>query len=99
MAYGLSRGVQIKITDKNNEIMMADKPFVLEKTDKKYVSFFAFGGNVEGFSVYGLKYEAVNMSLDCDMIYATSNEFIDAPFARIDFKKGRLIVMMCNDMK
>ncbi len=97
LAYGLNRGVNIKITDRHNEIWIADKPFALNKSKKKYVSFFPFGGCVEGFSVSGLKYSADGMRLQCDLVQASSNEFGEAEVAMVNFSSGKLLIMLCDD--
>lgn len=97
LAYGLSKGARIRMTDGHNEIWMENKPFTLCRGDKKYVSFFPFGGAVEGFSVRGLKYPADNIRLECDKVQASSNEFLDCETAKIDFKSGTLLVMLCED--
>lgn len=98
MLYGLNKGVKIKLLNGRNEIWMENQPFVLEKTEKKYVSFFPYGGNVEDFSVKGLKYEADNIVLDCGLVQASSNEFMENDQAEISFKKGNLLVMLCQDL-
>ena len=97
LAYGLKRGVKIRLTDEHNEIWMENKPFTLCKGKKKYISFFPFDGAVEGFSVSGLKYLADNMRLECDKVQASSNEFLDYEKAEINFKSGNLLVMLCDD--
>lgn len=98
LAYGLKKGAKIRLIDKNNEIWMENKPFTIKKNNKKYVSFFPYGGAVEEFSVKGLKYEADNIILDFCKAQASSNEFADGEVADISFKKGMLIVMRCNDI-
>ena len=99
MAYALSRGVELIMINECNLIFMKDKSFTLKKCGYKYVSFFPFGGDVEGFSVDGLEYTAENMRLECGLVQATSNEFSDSEEANISFKSGRLLVMLCNDKK
>ena len=99
MAYALERGVCLTVTNECNKIFMKDKPFVVERGGYKYISFFPYGGKVEGFAVSGLEYKAENMTLDCSLVQATSNEFSDEESAEISFDSGRLLVMMCNDAK
>ena len=99
LAYGLRMGADIKITDEHNEVTIKDKPFVLEKTDKKYVSFFPFGGCVEGFCVNGLKYCAEDIRLDCNLVQASSNEFDTSDRAEVKFKSGTMLVMLCDDVE
>ena len=99
MEYALKRGVRLKMIDDINEIWMESEPFTLKKSDcrKKYVSFFAYGGRVENFSVKGLKYEAEGMSLDPGLVQASSNEFAEAETAEICFDSGTVLVMLCDD--
>lgn len=97
MAYGLSKNIKIKMSDELNEISMENKPFILKKGDKKYVSFFPYGGTVEGFSVKGLKYETENMYLEPHLVQASSNEFSNNDTAEITFKSGTLLVILSRD--
>lgn len=97
LAYGLKKGVKIKLTNERNEIYIEDKPFKLKKTDKEYVSFFPFGGDVEGFSVKGLEYEAENIKLECNKAQASSNRFGKEDICSVDFKRGIVLVIMSSD--
>ncbi len=98
LAYALEKGVKVKLINKHNEIWMEDKPLKIEKGDKKYVSFFPYGGEVKDFSVKGLKYEGENMTLMADSTLTVSNEFINS-HAEVSFKDGILLVMLCNDVE
>lgn len=97
LAYGLKNNVKIKIVDEYNEVWMEDKPFCINKSDKKYVSFFAYGGDVEGFTVNGLKYSAIGIDLSSCAVQASSNEFTDELVADISFNSGKVLVIMSND--
>lgn len=97
MAYGLSKNIKIKMSDELNEISMENKPFIFKKGDKKYVSFFPYGGTVEGFSVKGLKYETENMCLEPHLVQASSNEFSNNDTAEITFKSGTLLIILSRD--
>lgn len=99
MAYALEKGVRVKLVNMHNEIWMEKTGFCLHRGSKKYVSFFPYGGAVDGFSVRGLKYSAENMRLECHLAQASSNEFAECDIADIDFKSGTLIVMLCDDAK
>ncbi len=94
LLYGLRRGVRVKLVNGCHEIWMEDKPFVLKPDNKKYVSFFPFGGDVENFSVRGLKYEAECIKLSCDLVQASSNQFKDGKIAEISFEKGGILLIM-----
>lgn len=98
MEYALERDVRVVMKNENNCIWMEKTPFVLEHAGYKYVSFFAYGGSVEEFSVKGLKYTADNMLLKSGLVQATSNEFVEGETAEISFKSGTLLVMLCDDM-
>ncbi len=98
LAYGLKRGAKIVLSDEHNDVWIADKPFVLKRGKRKYVSFFPFGDNVEGFSLTGLKYLANDIVLECSKVTASSNEFADDE-ATVEFKSGTLLVMLCDDMR
>lgn len=97
LLYGLQRGVRVVILDGRNEITMEDKPFVLLPSCKKYISFFPYGGEVEGFTIRGLKYEATDMTLSCSMVQASSNQFDGADRAEISFRRGILLVIRSSD--
>lgn len=98
LLYGLRKGVKVKIINGRNEIWMEDKPFSLFPTEKKYISFFPYGGLVEEFSVRGLKYNVEKMTLDFGQAQASSNQFDGEERAEISFKTGGLVlVMRCCD--
>ena len=57
----------------------------------------ADGGDVENFSVRGLKYEAEGMTLKCGEAQASSNSFCGAEKAEIEFSEGYILVIRSND--
>ena len=97
MSYAIDKGAKLTMSNEYNDIWMEDKPFVLKKTSRKYVSFFPYGGDVDGFCVKGLKYSADNVVLSCKLVQASSNEFVDCETAEITFNSGRVLVMLCDD--
>lgn len=98
MLYGLKRGVRVLLVNERNEIWMENKPFSLVPNEKKYISFFPFGGDVDEFTVRGLKYPATDMTLFCDQAQASSNQFDGEEVAEVSFRKGGvLLVMRCSD--
>ena len=60
------------------------------------VSIFAFGGNADGVSIKGLKYEADNITLTPDFPLGVSNSFAEKP-AEIEVGRGALLVMLRKD--
>lgn len=97
LVYGLEKGVRIRIVDGNNEVWAENKPFYVRKNDKKYISFFAFGGTVRGLTIKGLKYPTSNLELGCNSTLTCGNEFDRDDEAYIEFTDGILLVMCCND--
>lgn len=97
LLYGRKRGVTIKLMNRNNEIWMADAPFELSGGDKKYISFFPYGGAVERFSLQGFKYNLEETDLNCDAVLTACNECLTDTVGRVSFAKGYLLVMACRD--
>lgn len=93
----LDNGGRGVLVDANNEITMENKSFRVFPNDKKYISFFPFGGDVEGFSVKGLCYEARNINLSCGQVQASSNRFDGEKPGEIEFSKGYVLVVRSND--
>ncbi len=85
------------LIDEKNEITMKKDGFRLYPNDKKYISFFPYGGEVRNLSIKGLRYEASGINLECGKVQASSNCFDDADFAEITFDSGYLLVMRCSD--
>lgn len=99
MKYALDRGVRLRMIDEINEIWMEDSSFKLEYSDRKYVSFFPYGGEVKNVCISGFKYEADNMTLSHGLVQASSNEFIAGKGGEVSFDNGVILVMLCDDRK
>lgn len=99
LQYGLFMGIKVYLVDEKNIIWMENRPFELHKSavEKKYVSFFPYGGEVRDFSVHGLLYTAENMTLRCDRVQASSNEFAQEETAKISFSSGTVLVILSDD--
>ena len=93
----LESGGDGKILDEKNFITLYDKSFCLKSNGMKYVSFFPFGGDVEGFSVEDMLYEAKNITLKCGLVQASSNQFLDGKTAKITFSDGCVLVVCSDD--
>lgn len=93
----LDNGARGCIVDDKNTITMHNRSFALKRTDRHYVSFFPFGGDVTGFSVKGLRYECENLTLKCGEVQASSNCFDDSTEARVDFDSGNVLVICSDD--
>lgn len=97
MKYALDRGVRLKMVDEINEIWMENKSFTVPYSDKKYVSFFPYGGEIKNVSITGFKYEANNITLSPGLVQASSNEYINGGKAEVKFDNGTILVMLCTD--
>lgn len=93
----LENGARGRFIDEKNEISMEDKSFTVYPDDKKYISFFPFGGDVTNFSVKGLRYEAEGMYLSCSKVQASSNCFDGENEAYVTFDSGYVLVIRSND--
>ncbi len=88
------RGVLI---DEKNEITMENSDFTVFPDEKKYISFFPFGGDVCDFTVKGLCYEAENMRLMTNCVQASSNCFDGEKCGKISFSSGYVLVIRSDD--
>lgn len=85
------------LLNQNNEITIENKPFTVYPDEKKYISFFPFGGDVTDFSVKGLCYEAEGMHLSTSEVQASSNCFNGTNPGEVSFKSGWVLVIKSND--
>ncbi|MBO4940648.1 MAG: thiamine diphosphokinase [Clostridia bacterium] len=95
----LDNGGRGTLLDSDNEITMENKRFSVFPDDKKYISFFPFGGDVNDFCVKGLYYETENMHLVSGEVQASSNCFVDEKIGEISFSSGYILVIRSNDSK
>ena len=102
LAYLLETGVRGEIVDPCNRITLHGGArggrLSIRKKEQwgKYVSLFAFGGDVEGLTLHGFHYNVNNFRLSSVGSRAVSNE-IDADAAIISFRKGKLLVIESRD--
>lgn len=92
----LKNNVKAYIRDNNNIICIADRPGNVKYISGYYVSFQAFGGDVEDFSIRGAKYELDNYKLTFGDGRCVSNEFLNGDI-RINFKKGKILIIYSKD--
>lgn len=111
LSYLLSAGVRGEILDSFNRISMyggrsgaaeaAGGPYevIIPKEGQwgKYVSLFAFGGDVAGLTLEGFHYTVKDFLLSSAGSRAVSNE-IDDEKGRITFSSGKLLVVESRDV-
>lgn len=93
----IEEGGRGTLLNEKNEITMENKPFTVYPDDKKYISFFSFGGDVTDFSVKGLLYETEGMCLSANQVQASSNCFRGDTPGEISFSSGCVLVIRAND--
>lgn len=102
LAYLLETGVRGEIVDPCNRITLHGGArggrLSIRKKEQwgKYISLFAFGGDVEGLTLTGFHYNVNNFRLSSVGSRAVSNE-IDADEGTISFRRGRLLVIESRD--
>lgn len=94
--YCLDNKVKAKIIDPKNIISVYDKSFEIHKSEFKYFSLFAFMEDVVGLTISGAAYNLDNKTLTVCEPLGQSNEFCDNK-VNIDFKKGKIMLILSND--
>lgn len=98
LALILEKGGEGCLADPYNKIYMKDRPFQLKRREQwgKYVSLFAYGGDVTGLTLRGMKYPLNQFTLGSVGTRGVSNEIVDET-ADISFAGGKLLVMETRD--
>ncbi len=93
----IDSGAEGRLIDEKNTVAIKNSSFEIRPDGRKYVSFFPFGGDVENFSVNGLRYKAEGIRLECNKAQASSNNFIEEKIAKITFDSGYVLVISSDD--
>ncbi len=98
LAYLESVGVSGEIIDAHNRITIHRRSFTIRKDSQwgKYVSLFAYGGDVKGLTLRGFHYTVTDFTLSSVGSRAVSNE-IDDEEGGISFTDGTLLVVESKD--
>ena len=93
----VGQGCDVVLADEQNEIhLLKPGSYIYPSCDGEKVSFFAFGSEVTGLFLDGLKYTVTDYTLNpCDAL-CVSNEWVGED-ACISFKKGILMVYFSKD--
>lgn len=92
----LDRGIKAFLIDEKNFITMIDKPIDVDNIGKKYISFYAYGGEVSELTLKGSKYELNKYNLKPFEGICNSNEF-KSDRINVNFKNGTLIIIYSQD--
>ena len=98
LAMALEQGKECILLDEHNRIRLTDQPMKIRKTEQygKYVSLFAFGGQVTGLTLRGFFYPLTEYDMTPENPIGVSNE-ITAENGEISFSSGMLLVMESKD--
>lgn len=89
-------GVNCSIVNRKNKLQLVDNEVMIDNSEYKYFSLFAFLGDVEGLSIKDAYYELENVDMKPYEQYAQSNCFKDKP-VKISLKKGTILLIQSND--
>lgn len=93
----IERKITCEIIDKNNKIMLIDKPcYINLEKEYKYISLIPLTTNVTGVTLEGVKYPLKNATLSIGESIGVSNEQIEQK-AKIELKKGILVCIKSRD--
>ena len=91
------RGCEVVLADEQNEIhLLTAGSYVYPACPNEKVSLFAFGGDVTGLFVEGLKYPIADYTLSPFDALCVSNEWVEE-YAGITFKGGLLLLYFSKD--
>lgn len=93
----LENEIKCYIRDENNFITLINKDSILEDKGYKYISFQAFGENVQGFSIEGAKYNINNALLTFGSGMFVSNEFLNENNINVTIKSGKILIIYSKD--
>ena len=98
LSHALERKKECILMDAHNRIRLIDQPLTIEKKKQygKYVSLFAFGGQVKGLTLRGFFYPLTEYDMEAENPLGVSNE-ITAENGEISFSSGKLLVMESKD--
>ena len=98
LSHALERKKECILMDAHNRIRLIDQPLTIEKKKQygKYVSLFAFGGQVKGLTLRGFFYPLTEYDMEAENPLGVSNE-ITAENGDISFSSGKLLVMESKD--
>ena len=94
LAYGISHGLNITVTDGENEVfLLSPGKKLLPKREGYSLSVFSYAEKAFGISLSGVKYPLENGTLTNLFPLGLSNE-ITSPQAEISFKQGLLLIII-----
>lgn len=97
LLYLLKKGINARIVNENNEIVVIDKKAEISGNAGDLVSVIPLSMEVRGITTKGLEYPLHNAVLTIDdRLIAVSNVMLDST-AEVTVEEGYLFVMRCKD--
>ena len=89
------RGGRAALLDPVNRITLPSSPSVLDASGAygQYISFFPFGGNVEGLTLEGFRYPLRDRTLTAEDYGLTVSNELAASRGRIEYRSGNLVMV------
>ncbi|WZL74793.1 thiamine diphosphokinase [Clostridiaceae bacterium 35-E11] len=92
----LNKGVQAKILNEHNEIIVCDGHMKIEGKIGEYVSIIPLSEKVEGITLEGLQYPLVDATILMGESIGVSNRFVQSK-AEVTIKKGKILIIKSKD--
>ena len=96
LEYCKSHNVKCSISNARNKLQLVDDAIVIDDSEYKYFSLFAFLGDVNGLSITGAYYELDNIDLKPYEQFAQSNCF-KGEKVKISLNGGTILLIQSND--
>lgn len=94
--YCRRNNVKCSIINRQNRLQLVNHKIIIDDSEYKYFSLFAFLGDVSGLSINGAYYELDNTDMKPYEQYAQSNCFKGCPVT-ISVCKGTILLIQSND--
>lgn len=94
--YLFENGIDASIKNQRTLAYIIDKRISVQKTNYKFLSMFALGGDVFGLTLRGMKYPLTNHSLSVFSPLCISNEIVGNT-GEILLSSGKLLIIQAND--
>lgn len=95
LKYAMEHGVRAYLEESQNKTYMLSEGVHRLFSEKKYLSVFAYGGELKIKKLSGVKYELENTALNVDFPLGVSNE-IESEEAVIEIDEGTALII-CSD--
>lgn len=99
LIYCAEHGIDAKIIDESNLLYICKEKTVIPKGKFQYFSVYSIFGPAEGVTISGAKYPLKDYFLEQYAQLTLSNEVAEnSSFAEISVKKGKLLIILSNDL-